>query len=148
MVFRIALFTGIVCIFSAPLIVTAQETDISSQYQIIANSTGLTEMTLMELKQSFRGKYYSWDSKIDVIIVLPSSKHKNAENISKDIYGKSFYGVKKFWLSLVFQGRFNAPQFFDSDKEIAEFVAKNQGAIGLVSKKTNVVKQLVINLKK
>ena len=82
-----------------------------------------------------------------MIIVLPSSKHTNAEKISEYIYSKSFYGVKKFWLSIVFQGRFSAPHFMDSDEEIVEFVSKNKGAIGLVSNKTNVSKQLLINLK-
>lgn len=132
---------------SVSLKVSAQEVNLSRDIQIIGNGTGLTEITFSDLKHYYRGEHNSWDSRAEVIIVLPSSKHKDSERISKEIYSKSYYGVKKFWLSLVFQGRFNAPQFFDSDKEIAEFVAKNKGAIGLVSKKTNIAKQLVITMK-
>lgn len=125
---------------------TAQEVDYSNEYQIVANVTGLTELNISELRQRFKGKYYSWDKNIDVIIALPSSKHINAEEVSRIIYDKSFYGVKKFWLSLVFQGRFNAPNFFDSDDEIVDFISKNEGSIGFVSKKVVVPEKFVITL--
>jgi len=146
--FRIVFFIAMLSMLQAPHIVSAQGADFTNQYQIIANGTGLTEITFSELVKYYKGKFSSWDSKIDVILVLPSSKHMNAEHISEHIYSKSYYGVKKFWLSLVFQGRFNAPHFFDSDEETVEFVSKNKGAIGLVSKKVRVSEQLIINLKK
>jgi len=145
--FRIVFFIVMLSILQAPHTASAQEVDFTNQYQIIANEAGITEITFNELTKYYKGKFNSWDSKLDVILVLPSSKHMNAEDISEHIYSKSFYGVKKFWLSLVFQGRFSAPHFFDSDKETVEFVSKNKGAIGVISKKTHVSKQLVINLK-
>jgi len=147
MVFRVVFFLGVLSALLASHTGSAQEADFTNNYQIIANGTDLTEMTFQDLIKYYRGKFNSWDSKVDVIIVLPSSKHTNAEKISEHIYSKSFYGVKKFWLSIVFQGRFSAPHFMDSDEEIVEFVSKNKGAIGLVSNKTNVSKQLLINLK-
>jgi ABC-type phosphate transport system substrate-binding protein len=147
MVFRVVFFLGVLSALLASHSGSAQETDFTNNYQIIANGTDLTEITFQDLIKYYRGKFNSWESKVDVIIVLPSSKHTNAEKISEYIYSKSFYGVKKFWLSIVFQGRFSAPHFMDSDEEIVEFVSKNKGAIGLVSNKTNVSKQLLINLK-
>ena len=147
MVFRVVFLIGMLSTLLAPHTGSAQGAEFSNNYQIIANGTDLTEMTFQDLTKYYKGKFNSWDSKVDVIIVLPSSKHTNAETISEHIYSKSFYGVKKFWLSIVFQGRFSAPHFMDSDEEIVEFVSKNKGAIGLVSNKTNVSKQLLINLK-
>ena len=146
MVFRIIFYLSLIFSLLTSVKATAQELDFSSDYQIIANESGLTEMNIADLRKRFKGKYYSWETKIDVIIVLPSSKHKNAEEISRIIYDKSFYGVKKFWLSLVFQGRFNAPNFFDSDEEIIDFISKNKGALGFVSKKVSVSEKFVITL--
>jgi len=40
--------------------------------------------------------------------------------------------VKKFWLAKVFQGKADAPVFFNSEAELKAFVSENEGAIGIV----------------
>jgi ABC-type phosphate transport system substrate-binding protein len=105
-----------------------------SNVQLIGNKTGFENLPLKEARQIFKAKYSVWSSGIAVTIVLPSPKHPNADQVCKLIYENSVSGVQKFWLSLVFQGRANPPLFFDSDDEIINYVNKNPGAIGIVSK--------------
>jgi hypothetical protein len=99
---------------------------------MIGNNTSLDMITKAEMKQFFNGKYYSWPNSQNVVVVLPSSKHSRVELYSNMIYNKSFYSVKKHWYSLVFQGRYNPPYFFDSDQKIIDFVKNNKGSFAIV----------------
>ena len=54
--------------------------------------------------------------------------------------------VKKYWYSLVFQGRNDPPYFFASDQELIEFVKLNPGAIAIVEKSNKVPENLKIKL--
>jgi len=54
--------------------------------------------------------------------------------VAKEVYKTSVSGMQKFWVSLVFQGRANAPHSFDNDEETIKFIQKNKGAIGFISK--------------
>jgi hypothetical protein len=62
------------------------------------------------------------------------------------LYNKSFFAVKKYWYSLVFQGRNDPPYFFSTDEEIIEFVRLNPGAIAIVEKSSAVPENLKIQL--
>ena len=54
------------------------------------------------------------------------------KNTSKKIYGMSSDELNKFWLALVFQGKAQAPSFFNSAADLENFVAQNPGAIGIL----------------
>ena len=99
---------------------------------LIGNNTGLKTISEFEMKQFFSGKNYRWPNNQSVMVVLPSSKHSRVELYSNMIYNKSFYSVKKLWYSLVFQGRYNPPYFFDSDQKIIDFVKNNKGSFAIV----------------
>jgi len=47
----------------------------------------------------------------------------------------------------VFQGRFNAPYFFNTDEETLNFIRKTPGAIGFVSTSAAVPEELLIKIK-
>jgi ABC-type phosphate transport system substrate-binding protein len=95
----------------------------------------------------FRGEEALWDNKKSIIIVLPSSKNETAEEIAKTIFNGSVMTMKKYWLGLVFQGRANPPVFLDSNEDIINYVQKNQGAIGILYCKKEIVPQsLLINI--
>ena len=99
---------------------------------LIGNNTGLKTISEFEMKQFFSGKHYRWPNNQNVMVVLPSSKHSRVELYSNMIYNKSFYSVKKHWYSLVFQGRYDPPYFFDSDQKIIDFVKNNKGSFAIV----------------
>ncbi len=117
-----------------------------SNFQVVGNSTGLKSLSESSFKSYMKGKYNFWDNDNQVLIVLPSSNHPDAEDISKLIYAKSHTSVRKYWLSLVFQGRVASPKFCDSDDEIIEFVKSRKGAIGIVKKSANIPDNLKISI--
>jgi len=112
----------------------------------IGNNTGIEKISEIKMVQFFKGKYNRWPSQQNVIIVLPSSKHPKVELYSNSIYDKSFYKVKKYWFSLVFQGRFDPPHFFDSDQEIVDFVRKTKGSFAIVSEGEYIPDELRIEI--
>ena len=113
---------------------------------VIGNKTGSEKISETTIKEYFKGKYNKWPNKKTVIVALASSNHPNVEWYSNLLFNKSFFAVKKYWYSLVFQGRNDAPYFFASDQELIEFVKLNPGAIAIVEKSSKVPEHLKIKL--
>lgn len=118
-----------------------------TDYKIIANQTGFSQLTSTQLKDYFKGKFTLWNSGKSVKIVLHSSQSQHAPILAKLVYNTSQQGVQKYWLSLVFQGRANPPVFLDSDSEIVNYVSKTPGAIGLIDKNSACPTSLIIQFK-
>jgi ABC-type phosphate transport system substrate-binding protein len=114
---------------------------------VIGNKVGFESTSMKEVKQIFRGKYSSWKNNEQVTIVLPSSKSESAIGVALIIYGTSVSSMQRYWLSLVFQGRFSAPIFLETDQEIIAYIKKTPGAIGVISSDAvGVPKNLTINV--
>lgn len=124
----------------------AQSTN-SATIVVIGNKVGFESTSLKELKQVFRGKYSSWKNSQQVTIVLPASKSESANLVARVIYNTTVSSMQKFWLSLVFQGRFSPPIFLETDQEIITYVKKTPGAIAVISSDAEAVpKNLIINI--
>jgi ABC-type phosphate transport system substrate-binding protein len=123
----VAFFLMAVQLASAQQTVTA--------YLLVHNNSGLaSSLQQKEIEKIFQGKYSRWPkTQKQVIILLPSSKHPTAVAITKQMGFGTFKEMQKFWLSMVFQGRFSAPVFLDSDQEIIDYISRNTGAVGIVS---------------
>lgn len=117
-----------------------------SNYQIIGNSIGQKSISESNFKAFMKGKNNFWDNNNQVLIVLPSSNHPDAEEISKLVYAKTHTFVRKYWLSLVFQGRVASPKFCDSDEEIIEFVKSKKGSLAIVKRTSNIPETLKISV--
>lgn len=117
-----------------------------SDYKIIGNTTGVTQLTQAQAKSYFKGKYTLWGNGKSVKVVLHSSESTQAESIATLIFGTTHKGVKKYWLSLVFQGRANPPIFYGTDSEIVEYIKKTPGAIGIIQKGSTCPAQYVIQI--
>ena len=115
-----------------------------SRLIVIGNKTGMSTVSLKELRKIFKGKYTNWSNGETVTIVLPSPKTNNAEPVAKLIYQTSVPSMQKYWLSLVFQGRFSPPIFTDSDLETVQQIQKIPGAIGIVDKDATGIPRVLI----
>jgi len=120
---------------------------VAQTFQVVGNQTGISTITRAELISVFKPKNNRWSNNRPVIIVLPGSTSPIRDEVAQQVYSNSFVAVQKYWLSLVFQGRFNAPFFFSTDEETLNFIRKNPGAIGFVSTTTGVPDDLLIKLK-
>jgi ABC-type phosphate transport system substrate-binding protein len=115
---------------------------------IIGNKTGLTELTIKDARDIFKGKMSFWKNNEEVIVVLPSPKSDDASGVAKEIFQSSVTAMQKHWLALVFQGRANPPVFVQSTKEAIDYVNKNPGAIAaLYCKSSEVPTSITIKLK-
>ncbi len=141
MQFLISLFLYL--FLSNPLLAQTEE-----RLVIIGNKTGLTELTIKEARDIFKGKMTFWKNQEEVIIVLPSPKSDGASGVARDIFQTSVTGMQKHWLALVFQGRANPPVFVQSTLEAINYVNKNPGAIAaLYCKSSDVPASITIKLK-
>jgi len=104
------------------------------EFVVIGNSVGVEELTKARLRTIFRGEQQYWADNTRILIVLPSAKFSQADDIMRYIYDQRATVVHKYWLSLVFQGRAQAPVFVDDPQEVIEYVVKNKGAIGVFIK--------------
>ncbi len=85
---------------------------------VVGNTLGITSLTKSQVSSIFKGMKSRWKNDEEVIIVMPSSKHPGGEIMAATVFGKDMKYVKKYWLTLVFQGRSTPPVFLDSNEEI------------------------------
>lgn len=117
----------------------------------IGNQKGSpSELKFSELRSIFMGEKQRWPDGTKISIALMKTNNPVGKSICRKVYDMSGDEMNKFWLALVFQGKSSAPNFFNSVKELEEFVAQNPGAIGLVNEiiQTPDIKTIVVNGKK
>lgn len=91
-------------------------------------------MKQSELKAVLMGETQRWKSGKRILIALMKTNTAVGRTTSAKIYDMSGEELNKYWLSLVFQGKAQAPVFFTSVTELQNFVAQNPGAIGVIDK--------------
>jgi len=122
----------------------AQETSLAA----IAHISGApAEMKQSQLKAVLRGETQRWKNGKRVLIALMKTNTPLGKTTASKIYDMSGDELNKYWLSLVFQGKAQAPVFFTSVTELQNYVAQNPGAIGIVDKTitTGEIRSLVID---
>lgn len=115
------------------LLVLASIGAAAQSYAVVANDIGVSAMTSAELRLAFKPKNAFWSNRKPVVIVLPGTSNPIREEVARNVYNTSFVAMQKYWLSLVFQGRFGAPVILNSDEETLNYVRKTPGAIGFLS---------------
>ena len=101
----------------------------------ISNVSGApAEMKQSELKAVLMGETQRWKNGKRILIALMKTNTNVGKTTSSKLYDMSGDELNKYWLSLVFQGKAQAPVFFTSVTELQNFVAQNPGAIGIVDK--------------
>ena len=109
----------------------AQQTTLSA----IGNVSGApAEMKQSELKAVLMGETQRWKNGKRILIALMKTNTSLGKTTSSKIYDMSGDELNKYWLSLVFQGKAQAPVFFTSVSELQSYVAQNPGAIGIIDK--------------
>lgn len=108
---------------------SAQEGDL----MVISNQKGApSEMRISQLRAVLKGEKQRWDDGTKVVIALMKTNTIIGSNTSKKVFNMSGNELNKYWLALVFQGKAEAPTFFNSVDELENFVMQTPGAIGVV----------------
>lgn len=93
-------------------------------------------MTSRQLKDVFLGNRSIWSNGNPVTVVLTSSDSDSFSKTAGWALNADAFDYQKHWLSLVFQGRTNAPVFLDTEKDVIDYVRSHNGAIGLLFETT------------
>ena len=100
---------------------------------VVSNQKGApAEMKLSELKSVLKGERQRWRNGNKIVIALMKTNTPAGRYTSERIYDMSPDELKKYWLALVFQGKADAPVFFNTAGELLTFVAEHPGAIGVI----------------
>ena len=116
---------------SVSMLVTAQENLLVA----VGNpSTVPTDLKLTELKSILLGEKQRWKDGSRIIIALMKTNTPIGKNTSTRMYDMTGDQLNKFWLALVFQGKAQAPNFFNTTADLENFVSQTKGAIGIIDK--------------
>lgn len=100
---------------------------------VIGNTKGCpSEMNQSELKSVFLGEKQRWRSGNKVSLSLIKYNTEAGKYICQKVYNMDGDELQKYWMSLVFQGKAEAPVFFSNAIDVQAFVSENPGAIGII----------------
>lgn len=103
---------------------------------IICNkSVAVNSITKDDLERIYLGQKNLWDGggKIEPVML----QNELAENFLTTYVGKNGTTFGNYWKKMLFSGKGNGPKQFAKPKEVVDFVASTQGAIGFVPSGTN-----------
>lgn len=105
---------------------------------IIANQSGApSDLKIAELKSVLMGEKQRWKDGKRILIALMKTNTPIGKVTSDRIYDMTGDELNKYWLALVFQGKAQAPLFFNNATDLENYVAQNPGAIGILGKPAN-----------
>jgi len=114
---------------------------------VIGNGKGVPAgLTLPQLKSVLKGELMRWKDGTKMTIVLMKTNTPVGMSTCKKLYNMSPNDLNKLFLALVFQGKGEAPVFFNSVSELETFINQTPGAIGVIeSAAANKEKVVLIN---
>ena len=104
----------------------------SGKFTVIGNSITMNPISLNELKDIFLGEKQVDPNNNTIVVVLPTTDFQGAEEVARLISGSSLNSFRRYWLSIVFQGRANPPIYFNSNQRMIDFVRENPGSIAIL----------------
>jgi ABC-type phosphate transport system substrate-binding protein len=102
---------------------------------LIANPTDASgNLDERSLKDLMLGKTRRWDSSGAPVTIAMVKDDSIVSCFLEEQIGKSSSAFNNHWKRLVFTGKGSQPRTFDTEQEVVQFVALNNGAVGIVSK--------------
>jgi len=112
---------------------------------VISNQKGAPAgLKQKELRSILMGERQRWRNGNKIIIALMKTNTPVGKYTSEKVFEMTADELKKYWLALVFQGKADAPVFFNSISELLTFVAENPGAIGIVDQTAPIASTQVV----
>jgi hypothetical protein len=114
---------------------------------VVSNPKGSpANMKQAELKSIFMGEKQRWRDGKKIVIALMKTNTAAGKNVCDKVYDMSGDELKKFWLALVFQGKSDAPVFFNTISELQAYVSENPGAIGIIDQAPSMTGIQVVSI--
>ena len=108
------------------------------QLTVIGNSQSVpSEMDMNQLRAVLKGEKMRWEDGSSVKIALMKTNTSIGSGTCDKLYKMTGNELNKYFLALVFQGKVKAPTFFNSVRDLEEYVAQTPGAIGVSQSTTD-----------
>lgn len=131
MYFRACFISIVLSLFVlSPLAAFAEDVVIICNKSVAINSISKDDM-----ERIYLGKKNLWDGggKIEPVIL----QNELADSFLTTYVGKNATTFGNYWKKMLFSGKGNGPKQFTKPKEVVDYVASTQGAIGFVPAGTN-----------
>ncbi len=138
----IIVFVGLCLLFPGTLLKGFVYADVV----IIGNNAIISDtLTKREVKKIFLGKKKNWadNKEIEFVVLDKSAVHK--EFIRKYTQ-KSTSQFKMYWKQQVFTGKGSTPKSFKNEKNLIDYVADTEGAVGYISSLDGVKNVKIITI--
>ncbi len=99
---------------------------------IVSSDVDVSAITQAEIARIYLGKKTFWDSGGRIEPSLLDEKSPLTESFLEENLKKTVRQFRAYWKRHLFSGQGTAPKTFASSKLVADFVAANSGAIGIV----------------
>jgi ABC-type phosphate transport system substrate-binding protein len=116
----------------AVLSVGAAESAQSTTRVIVSPDVEVSDISQAEIARIYLGKKTFWDSGVRIEPSLLDEKSPVTESFLEENLKKTARQFRAYWKRHLFSGQGTAPKTFSSSKLVADFVAANPGAIGIV----------------
>jgi ABC-type phosphate transport system substrate-binding protein len=99
---------------------------------IVSPDVEVSVISQAEIARIYLGKKTFWDSGARIEPSLLDEKSQVTELFLEENLKKTVRQFRAYWKRHLFSGQGTAPKTFASSKQVADFVAANPGAIGIV----------------
>jgi len=99
---------------------------------IVSTDIEVSAISQAEIARIYLGKKTFWDSGARIQPSLLDEKSPLTETFLEENLKKTVRQFRAYWKRHLFSGQGTAPKTFTSSKLVADFVAANPGAIGVV----------------
>lgn len=113
---------------------------------VVVHPDNQATITKQTVKRLFLGKETAFPNGIAATIVQQPATNQQRAEFDSDVLGRSSAQVSAMWAKLVFTGRGIAPQEFDSDAKVIEFIQSDENAIGYIDSASVTGDVSVVNL--
>lgn len=113
---------------------------------VVVHPDNQATITKQTVKRLFLGKETAFPNGKAATIVQQPATNQQREEFDSDVLGRSSAQVSAMWAKLVFTGRGIAPQEFDSDAKVIEFIQSDENAIGYIDSASVTGDVSVVNL--
>lgn len=131
MYFRVCFISLVLALFVlSPLAAFAEDVIV-----ICNKSVAINSITKDDMERIYLGQKNLWDGggKIEPVML----QNELTDNFLTTYVGKNSTTFGNYWKKMLFSGKGNGPKQFTKPKEVVDYVASTQGAIGFVPSTTN-----------
>ncbi|HOY95600.1 MAG TPA: hypothetical protein PK509_07680 [Catalimonadaceae bacterium] len=128
---KLQYLTTLLVLFVSMLTMSFKDDDVA--LAVVANEKGApAALTMKFLKSVVQGDKQRWPDGTKISLAFLKTNTPVGNATAKKLMGMNGDQFNKYWLALVFQGKANAPAFFNTTQELEAYVSTTPGAVGII----------------